>query len=898
MIKFTHTDAIFPIPHDKNLSQLIEEQCIAHPDWTALITNGKAGSESLTYQELNDKAKGVANYIIEKQSINFNKFIGVLMERSLDLLPVLLGILKSGATYVPIDPRCPKNRIGAIIRDAEISLVITTTKFVPILTDLQWLCPKFNSYLCVDLQEDSYSEIESAILENKILWEYFGEKSDDTASASGFLSSYTGEAFSDLEIHEISSNVYHKLKTFLSKDINVLEIGCANGITMFEIAPHVSKYLGTDLSEIIIKKNKKRCLEEKHFNIDLECLPAHKIDQIQESNFGVIIINSVVQYFPNYSYLKDVLQKALKKIAQSGILFVCDIMDLDLKNELINSLLEFKQNNPSYKTKIQFDTELFVSKEFFEDFCADFPEVCEVSFSKKLHTVKNELTQYRYDVMIKVNRLESRPSKFKKCKFNDGLEVLQSYSSQKSISISSQISPQDIAYMIYTSGSSGAPKGVMVSHQNVINFAWGMKQTINFSDHKRILSATTVSFDIFVLESWVPLLFGMTILLANETEQEDPSALANLIIKHKVSILQLTPSRLKLLASDESNLKKLSLLTELIVGGEAFPVELFSALKSQLSAKIYNIYGPTETTVWSSLREVIDEAHANIGYPIANTRLYIVDHNNNNQPINVPGVPGELWIGGEGVAAGYWNKADLNKDKFIQDPYFPKSRLYKTGDLAKWREDNSIDLIGRIDDQVKILGYRIELKEIELSLQQYPAIKQAVVVDIKENDRHFLVAYYVLKSDILENEIPTDQLRGFLARSLPEYIIPSFFVALDKIPLTYSGKVDKKSLPKYSSFTKARDNESSLSENNVEKIIRVVWENSIGINNIGIHDDFFASGGNSFLFIRVHQQLQEILKKEIPLAYMFEYPTINSLAIQLQNLDLVNSELASILVPS
>ncbi|MCP4155566.1 MAG: amino acid adenylation domain-containing protein, partial [bacterium] len=308
--------------------------------------------------------------------------------------------------------------------------------------------------------------------------------------------------------------------------------------------------------------------------------------------------------------------------------------------------------------------------------------------------------------------------------------------------------PSDPAYVIYTSGSTGNPKGVMVTHANVVNFITGMSAIIDFSPARRILAVTTLSFDIFVLETLLPLTGGMEIVVADEEQQMEARHLAKLIIHKKIDILQLTPSRLKLLLVDIETSGALKGITHLLVGGEAFPAHLLKAVKRACTGKIYNVYGPTETTVWSCVKELTNTETVNIGKPIANTQVYIMDRYLRPQP---PGIAGELLIGGDGVTTGYYENPELTSEKFINYKTIARSsklvdgkekkkeeialtnnHLYRTGDLARWRPDGELEFLGRLDHQVKIRGFRIEIEEIEGTLLTHKNLAEAVVVEKKD----------------------------------------------------------------------------------------------------------------------------------------------------------------------
>lgn len=427
----------------------------------------------------------------------------------------------------------------------------------------------------------------------------------------------------------------------------------------------------------------------------------------------------------------------------------------------------------------------------------------------------------------------------------------------------------DLAYVIYTSGSTGKPKGVMIEHRAVHNFIKGITDKIEFMPGQTILALTTVSFDIFVLETLLPLSKGLKIVIADEVQQRDPKQLNKLITENSVDMLQITPSRMQLLMSDNNCQSTLACIKVVMIGGEELPPLLLENLKGIYKGKIFNMYGPTESTVWSTVKEITDTQHITIGSPIANTQIYILDRNNNLQPI---GVLGELCIAGDGLARGYLKRPEYTDEKFIPNPFKHGERIYKTGDLAKWLSEGEIEFAGRIDDQVKIRGYRIELGEIQTRLLAFDGVKEAVVVARADtNNGKYLCAYFVS-----EKEVNIAELRSFLAIDLPEYMIPSQFMRIEKIPLTPNGKVDRRSLPELDVQADIGKN-YVVPETELQKSMAKVWERVLGKSNIGIDDDFFKIGGHSLLAIKLEVEME---KEEMPIDYMdlYKYRTIRDLA--------------------
>ncbi|WP_234997933.1 non-ribosomal peptide synthetase [Mucilaginibacter sp. OK098] len=433
--------------------------------------------------------------------------------------------------------------------------------------------------------------------------------------------------------------------------------------------------------------------------------------------------------------------------------------------------------------------------------------------------------------------------------------------------IKSLAQADSLAYVIYTSGSTGRPKGVMIPHRAVTNFSKGMSDLIEFTG-KTLLSVTTFSFDIFVLESLVPLQYGATIVLADDNEQHDPSLLEAAIVENKVNMLQITPSLMKAVTEHAGSLKALGNLSDIMIGGEAFPSALLQTLQQNTRARIFNMYGPTETTVWSSVKELTNEQEITIGKPIANTQVYILNKEGQLQPA---GVAGELCISGDGLSRGYLNKPELTAERFIGHPYKAGEKLYRTGDLARWLPDGDIEHLGRMDDQVKIRGYRIELGEIESQLLSYENIKEAVVVAKERNGEKYLAGYYVSAE-----ELSTASLKAHLSGALPEYMIPQVYVQLTELPLTPNGKIDRKALPDpdYSSGEAYTAASTPLEAKLVE-----IWSEVLQLEQeqISVTAGFFDLGGHSLKATTLVNRIYKELQVEVPLKAIFSHQDIRSL---------------------
>ena len=435
------------------------------------------------------------------------------------------------------------------------------------------------------------------------------------------------------------------------------------------------------------------------------------------------------------------------------------------------------------------------------------------------------------------------------------------------------ITPNHLAYIIYTSGSTGQPKGVMVNHSALVNFLWSMQTRPGIKSDDVLLSVTSVSFDIAALELFLPLIVGATVVIAGKEIMSNPLTIGDAISKFEVTVMQATPAIWQLLI--ESGWKGKPDLKALC-GGDVLTRKLADQILNRVNS-LWNMYGPTETTIWSAVNRIQKEnAPITIGQPIGNTRLYILDKYILPVPI---GVAGELHIGGEGLAQGYLNRPELTKEKFIPDPFNSESvaRLYKTGDLARYLPDYSIELLGRTDHQVKINGYRIELSEIASVLMQHPSVSDTIVITHTENSgEKKLFAFCVSKNN---QSLKANELQEFARKKLPAYMTPSTFIQLNELPLTPSGKIDRQSLPvpedlrQFSGYV-APGNET-------EHILADIWQSVLEVEKVGIHDNFFDLGGASIQSLQVVAVASSSGLHLSP-EMIFEYQTIAELAGQLK----------------
>jgi amino acid adenylation domain-containing protein len=437
-----------------------------------------------------------------------------------------------------------------------------------------------------------------------------------------------------------------------------------------------------------------------------------------------------------------------------------------------------------------------------------------------------------------------------------------------------RVAPDNLAYVMYTSGSMGRPKGVMISHRAVCNHLFWRHEYFPLTEEDRLLQTASYSFDDSVWEFFEPLMIGARVVMARPDSHQEPADLVRLISEQKITAMCLVPSMLQAFL-EEIGVEACKSLRRVTTGGETLTVELQDRFFARMTAELHNGYGPTEATIaatfWTCKRRS-DQKIVPIGRPIANVQTYVLDKHLDPAPI---GVTGELHIGGAGLARGYLNAPELTAEKFIPNPFSdePGARLYKTGDLARTLPDGNIEFIGRLDNQVKIRGFRVELGEIEAVLGQHPGVREAVVV--AREDTAALVAYVVSNG----TEAPaTSELREFLKARQPDYMIPSSFVFLKSLPLTPSGKVDRRALPAPHQSRPELETPFVAPRSSIEEKLAGIWAQLLGLERVGVDDNFFDLGGHSLLATQAVSRVRAGFGIELSLRSFFEAPTVAGIA--------------------
>ncbi|AEI43027.1 non-ribosomal peptide synthetase [Paenibacillus mucilaginosus] len=883
----SYNDTFHAYPRDASIAGLFEETVRAYPDREAVVY----GERRLTYLELDAEANRIAQYLVHGFGIRREEPVGVMIEQLDGRIPAILGILKAGGAYVPLDADWPQARLRQIISDAGVRNILTSRAYVKLMNNLQWECPQLHVFVGLDtdaVREEA--ERERNELMDASLWEYVGAKAEDDIEGGGWVNSYTGGHLSRKEMDEYGDNVLLKLKPYVTADTRILEIGCASGITMFRLAPLAGLYYGTDLSRVIIEKDRATARDLGLDNIRLQALPAHEIGAIEESDFDIVIINSVIQAFHGHNYLRSVIREAVNHMPRGGLLFLGDLMDHDLKDELHRSLAEYKALHPEAGTKLDFSEELFVSRGFLEDEAAASDRMAGVRFSSKIHTVENELTRFRFDAILTIlpagstmavsGDNEAKPQGARRKLQLSRTDIARFPAEPVNLPIQSD----SLAYVMYTSGTTGQPKGVMIEHRSVVRLAKAEGYAaLRASD--RIAQTGAISFDASTFEIFGALLNGGTLLPADKETLLDAVLLRKWLRSGGITVMWLTSPLFNRLAEQDPGL--FGSLRELIVGGDVLsPRHVQSVLEACPHLKLWNGYGPTENTTFSTCHRIRHggQEAIPIGRPIGNSTAYVVSPEGRELPV---GVPGELWVGGDGVGRGYLGSPERTAEKFTGDPFRPGGRVYRTGDRARRLPDGTLAYMGRMDRQLKVRGHRIEPGEVEAVLLQTGEVREAAVVVRTDSEGEAELWGYVTSERLLDIE----ELHMRLERLLPGYMVPARLAQLERMPLTAGGKIDRRALPEETAETaETGDDGSGQPLTATESALLRIWRDLLGTRRLSVRDSFFEQGGHSLKATVLLSRMEQQFGVRVPLRVVFETPTIADLARYLDGAERTGQE--------
>ncbi len=858
-------------PCDRTVHAEFQRQAEATPDALAIV--GPEGSRS--YAEVAARAHRIAHLLVTN-GLEREGLVGVMVDQAYDVATALLGILEAGGAYLPLDANMPSARSVLMLRETRARCLIGSRRHIRTLNRLHWECSDLSLLLCPDSENVAVESEGIGEFMREEIWDMVGEQTEDDISGGGWRSSFTGELLSRKVMDEYGENIRRKLGPMLQPTDRVLEIGCASGISMFRLAPLVGHYHGTDLSAQILSWTEQERQRLGLTNITLQHLPAHKLRQAPEPPYDVVIINSVLQCFSGLNYLRDVLRQAIDQLGAQGTLFLGNVWDQDQKDVFEAELRAYQHAHPSsgVRTKTDRSEDLFVSRDFWLDLQSTWPEIASVEFSTMLGHTESELSRFGYDTVLRIDKSKSAKPPRPPRKLQLDARAL---ADQPSTPLAERSQSRGLAYVIYTSGTTGRPKGVLIEHRSILRLVKATNY-ISLTSNDRILMTGALAFDASTFEIWGALLNGGSLCRPPEKTVLDPAALKPLLTTYGITTVWLTSSLCNQLVDTAPAL--FTGLRTLLVGGEklsAIHINRIRAAHPNLT--VINGYGPTENTTFTCCHRITSDYPDNIpiGRPIANTSVYILDGHHALVPV---GVAGEICTGGDGLARGYLSDDALTAEKFFRQTVSAgmEIRLYRSGDLGRWRDDGTIEYLGRKDQQVKIRGFRIEPGEIEVRLRDHPNVADAVVLAQDLGDSSLtLVAYTTGNAE-------ADSLRQHLTTELPEFMVPTHFIALNVLPLTANGKVDRAALPPPAiADSRGGGIERIAPDSETERTILTLWQDVLELPHLGVTDNFFSVGGHSLKVTKLAARLRDTFEVPLPLTALFKATTVRAQAELLVN---------------
>ena len=859
-------DTTAPYTTDKTLVDLFEAQAAKTPDNVALVFEGK----QMTYKELDERANQLAR-LLQQCGVEKGDYVGIVQYRSMDMVVSVYATVKAGAVYVPFEPEFPRARIQGIAANLGIKVILGHTACSKVIEEIEYAVPSVGHVVYLDASTDErpIETFDQAATES--LWDYIAEQATDEITAGGFASAYSGEPFSAAEVSEYVQHVLGLVRPHSNGDATIVEIGCGSGLLMYPLAAECKEYIGIDPSPLTQQKNTERIGKEGISNIQLVTGYAHDIHTLGQAKADVVLIASTMQFFPGLQYVKEVVRQAIQLLKPGGKLIIADVPDLAKKQAFADSLGAYSKNNPDAKTKQSVEEELYAAQAWFEALQHQLTGIAQVSWQPRTSGFNNEL-QYRSDVVITTGNNTAQKQIGKQ------QHTFTAVDAQSTLPAGFKGQPNDTAYVIYTSGSTGVPKGVSVTHGSVINLVEWVNRNYHVGSSDRVMFVTSLCFDLSVYDMFGVLTSGGSLRVVSSTDVRNPERLYEILTTEPITFWNSAPAAFNQLVPFMDKPVP-NLLRLVFLSGDWIAVTLPDKLRATFATPekpitIVNYGGATEAAVWANYYNIekVEPHWPSIPYgkPIQNVQYYVFNEKLKLQPA---GVIGDHYIAGVCLAEGYANDPVLTNSKYITNPYTGE-RMYKTGDLTRWWKNGIMEFIGRKDNQVKIRGYRIELGEIEVALLNHPGLDAAVVVARAGNDgAKELVAYIVCKQAISAAE-----LRAFLSKSLPGYMVPTHFVKLDALPLTSNGKVDTKNLPKPEGLEMDTGTEYVAPKNATEEKLVAIWEEVLGRKGIGSSDKFFDIGGNSIKIVKMIGLVNEAFNLKIPVVTAFKFPSIATLA--------------------
>ena len=838
---------------------------------------------SMTYREMDALTNRIARWLMAR-GLTREERVGVMADRNRHFITAMVGILKAGLVYLPLDMAQPLERRRMLAEEAGLRAMIVDSSALGDARRIEWLSPALENVLCLDADNPAQVIETPGALMSEELWDHLAGEGAGDAGAGGWKSAFTGLPISDAALAAFGANAGTKTAALLTPASRVLEIGCASGFTMRHVASRCGAYVASDISRRNAERAERNARQLGMNHVTGRHLSAHDIDLLPAGSFDLVILNSVVESFPGFGYLADVLDKAVTLLAPGGALYLGSIWDLDRKDAYLADLAAFARDHAGqgYTTRLHLSDDFFVPAAFFRDWAAQRPERPSVEFSA-VDAPEFEPARYSFDAVVKLDGRGEGAAALRRVDGRRELDRLPDTGPAVAVE------PRQAAYVIFTSGSTGKPKGVVVEHASLVNLAATIERSLYapLSGGRPLNMACvfTLGFDGSIHSIGTALLNGHSLHIPLEETRHDPARLDAFIESHELDVCDATPSLFAMLVDHWRESGRSTSARCFVLGGEPVKAEMLRRLyeiPGHGDLKVVNQYGPTEACVCATQHIMTSMNWAEqlpppIGLPLDNVLVQLTDDAGRPSP---DGVPGEIRIGGAGLARGYLHDPAKTADRFVRDEW--GRRWYRTGDIGRRLSNGVIQFLGREDRQVKIRGYRVEIQEVEAMLAAHPLVRQAAVIatDPRGDGDRQLIAYIVPRPGF--DPVET---RRELDGAMPTWMVPSWLVTIGELPRTSNGKLDERRLPPASELAAGTPRRQKPLTTDAEKRLALVWSRLLEAHVEDGDDDFFAMGGHSVLAVRLMAEVEKEFAVRLPLTELFSSPTVSSMAALIERRD-------------
>ena len=834
-----------------------------NPDNPALSGGGK----SLNFRELKEFSARIAAFV-QAQNYGPEAAVAVLCGRGAMYLAAAIGIMRAGAVYVPVERELPRARQEAMLRP--VRLLVTDRASLPEAEYHRYRNTNIAHVLCLDAPNFT-DALESGGLSNTEYWEHLSEPGSD----HGWLDDVDARPLDLSQLERMADSVLQKTGLALNRNSgsnpgstqasgkSVLDIGSGSGVVAQALASAASRYTAIDIARNELDRVQA---VPGGSSVSIHRMEAVDICFFDGERFDLVVLNGVVDCFPGYNYLRRVLDHAVERLTEGGSIFVGAVRDMDRKDDLRATIREHALATGDQSDLLRFEgsAELFVPRRFFSAWAAECPYPVEVKFSPIAASGNGQADAFRYDVQIFRIAHDTKAHGTKAMRESFGLRDLEACPIAPLAAVRSDAA----AYIVYTSGSTGQPKGVVVEHRHLLHIIHALRE---FSDGCGTVGLVApLSFDASIQQLAVSLFCGKPLYVMTDEERKSPAAFCACARKRGIDLCDMTPAFFNVLVDYLQEHRQPLPLKRVLLAGEVLRpdvIQKFYAIPGNEDVVLFNVYGPTECTVDSSFFRIDRANYTNftafpIGRPLEGVNIFVLDKHQRPVPDSVVG---ELWIAGAGVSRGYLN--GVSADVFTE---YAGRRCYRTGDNG-FIQNGLVYYRGREDQQVKIRGNRVEIGEVEKAVGSFPGVRQvAVVADFYQADNDKSLAAYVVGS------VNPADLRRYLGQQLPSFCVPDYIVPMAELPLSPNRKVDKRALP--SPQGRAEAVAGRCPQGAVEQTLAAIWKRLLGMDVSDAEASFFSMGGHSIMAVRLVAMIEKELRAHIAVNELMAHSSIARLA--------------------